>query len=550
MGFLVTAAALVYANTLFNGFAQDDEIYILQNHAVTTFAFRELLAPNYFSRVFRPLTFLTFAGNWLVSGARPFSYHLANLLLHLLVTLLVYHLLKTLLQSHPEATTMAFASALLFAVHPLHTEAVAAIVGRSELLAAALLLAAWLLHMGKRNLLSVLLFALAMLAKESAIVFLPLVVITDFALRRLKPAVNYVSFAIAATLYLTAYWKLQGGHFSTVITFLDNPLVNLPPGLRIMNALRVAWKYAELHVYPAALSCDYSYAAITLYSNWRAVWPVVATALVLALWIWSIYTPRAPWAVAGAIYVVGFSVTANLLFPIGTIMGERLAYLPSIGFCLAAAILWAYFHRFRPTLAWLFLITVLAALSVRAAVRNRDWRDNFTLYSAAIQVVPGSAKMHNAIASQYAQRGEIEAARAEFQTALRIYPSYPEALESFGLLESNMGREQESRRLLESALSLAQKGSVNYDFAVVNLAAEYVKLGDNDRALKLLDQDILDSPTYARAWANRAVIRYKSGQLASARSDAETALRLDPSNSQAQALLSLLNSSPPLLAPK
>jgi len=158
--------------------------------------------------------------------------------------------------------------------------------------------------------------------------------------------------------------------------------------------------------------------------------------------------------------------------------------------------------------------------------------------------------MHNAIASQYAQRGKIEDARAEFQTALRIYPDYPEALESFGLLESNMGYEQESRRLLEAALSLAQKGSVKYDFAVVNLAAQYAKLGDNDHALKLLDQDILDSPNYARAWANRAVIRYKSGQLAYARSDAETALRLDPANSQAQALLSLLNSLPPLMAPK
>jgi tetratricopeptide (TPR) repeat protein len=82
--------------------------------------------------------------------------------------------------------------------------------------------------------------------------------------------------------------------------------------------------------------------------------------------------------------------------------------------------------------------------------------------------------------------------------------------------------------------------------SVVNLAAQYMKLGQNDNALKLLDQDIIDSPSYARAWANRAVIRYKYGQMSSARSDAQTALRLDPANSQAQAVLSLLNSSAPL----
>jgi len=81
---------------------------------------------------------------------------------------------------------------------------------------------------------------------------------------------------------------------------------------------------------------------------------------------------------------------------------------------------------------------------------------------------------------------------------------------------------------------------------VVNLAAQYIKLGQNDNALKLLDQDIIDSPSYARAWANRAVIRYKYGQSASARSDAQTALHLDPANPQAQAVLSLLNSSDPL----
>jgi len=544
-GLLLLASTMVYSNTLANGFAQDDDIYILQNHAVTAYSFTELFSPNYFSHVFRPLTFLTLSANWFLGGAHPFAYHLINLLLHSVVTLLVYLLLQSLLEPLPEARTIAFAAALLFAIHPIHTEAVTGIVGRSEMLAAGFLVAAWLLHLRERHLSALLCFSCALLAKESAIVFLPLLFICDYARRRLQPVLCYISFAGITLLYLGTYWKAQGGRFATVIPFLDNPLFNLPASLRILNGLRVAWKYLGLHFYPAALSCDYSYTAITLYANGRLVGAALASAGIVFLWGWAVFRHHAKWAVASTIYLVGFAVTSNLFFPIGTIMGERLAYLPSVGFCLLVALLWKRLESFQPRLAWALLIMVLAALSLRTVLRNRDWHDNFTLYSAALQVVPGSAKMHNGIGVEYARRGELNSARREFETALAIYPAYPEALESFGLLESITGKDQESRRHLEAALALAQKGSVNYNFAVANLASQYIKLGENDLALKLLDQDILDSPTYARAWANRAVVRYKSGRPSEARSDAQTALRLDPENSQARALLSLLNASSP-----
>jgi Tfp pilus assembly protein PilF len=94
-------------------------------------------------------------------------------------------------------------------------------------------------------------------------------------------------------------------------------------------------------------------------------------------------------------------------------------------------------------------------------------------------------------------------------------------------------------------MSNSQKGSMNYDFAMVNLAAQLMKLEKNDEALKLLNQDISESPGFARAWSNRAVLRYKLGEMGSARADAETALRLDPANTQALNLLRLLNSTSP-----
>ncbi len=392
------------------------------------------------------------------------------------MTVLVYLLLQYLLESSPQASTLAFTAALLFAVHPIHTEAVAGIVGRSELLAAGFLLTAWLLHLRDRHLLTLLCFALALLAKESAVVFLPLVLICDYARGRLKPRLLYVSIAGMTTLYLATFWRLQGSRFGTVIPFLDNPLAGLPAGLRILNALRVGWKYLGLHVYPAALSSDYSYAAITLYSNGRTL-GVVATAFVLALWIWALYTRRVAWAVAGAIYLVGFAVTANLLFPIGTIMGERLAYLPSIGF----------FPAGRPDL------DTTEKMPASPRLGGADNRPGGSLRAHGRTQPRLARRFHSLFRRSPCRSGQRQNAQRHCRPVCRsrrirhrtprvpdgprYLPNYPEALESFGLLESSMGHDQESRQLLERALSLAQKGSVKYDFALVNLAAQYIKLG-------------------------------------------------------------------------
>jgi len=546
---LLTAAVAVYANTLVNGFAQDDDIYILENHAVTAHALRELFLPNYFSHIFRPLTFASFSLNWLVTGGHPFGFHVVNLLLHAAVTLLVYLLLRRLLESRSDSGLLAFVSALLFALHPIHTEAVAAVVGRAELLAAGLLLAAWIFHLLDRPYLCVICFFAALLAKESAIALIALVPLCDYARGRMKALPRYVSLAGAGVVYLALLWKVQGGRLGTVIPFIDNPLVNLPAGLRILNAIRVAWKVLGLQIYPAKLSCDYSYAAITLYANRHLLWPALAAVCLIGLWLWALYTRRDAWSIAGAIYFTGFAVTSNLFFPIGTIMGERLAYLPSVGFCLAAALLWTALLKWQQAPARAVLIVALVALSARSFLRNRDWRDNFALCSSALRVVPESAKMHACIAGEYIRRGQPDLARTEYQTALKIY-QFPEALEPFGLLESSLGHDLEARRLLESGLNLAQKGSLKYSFAAVNLAAHYIKIGENDKAMAILDETIANSPDDPRAWANRAALHYKRGELASARSDAGAALRLDPANTQARSVLNLSNESPSFAAPK
>ena len=219
IGLLFAAAALVYANALWDGFTLDDPLYITVNPQVTSLSLRGLFSLHKFAHVFRPLTFATFGLNWALAGARPFGFHLVNVLLHAAVTCLLYLLLRNILepaspQGSSQGKTVAFVAALLFAVHPIHTEAVTSIVGRSELLAAGFLLAACLFHVNDREIPALLCFVLAVLSKESAVVFLPLVLVCDYARGRWKPVLRYVSIAGVTLIYLGVFWKLQGGRLA------------------------------------------------------------------------------------------------------------------------------------------------------------------------------------------------------------------------------------------------------------------------------------------------------------------------------------------------
>jgi len=495
IGVLLGIALLVYANALVNGFTYDDEGYVLRSHAVQGGSLREMFQPTKGNNIFRPLAFATFAVNWAVGGVQPFGYHLVNLLLHTAVTLLLYLVLRTLLAPLARGEIVAFAAALLFAVHPIHTEAVTSIVGRAELLAAGFLLAAWLLHLQDRALAALLCFALALLSKESAVVFLPLVLAGDYALGKFKSLARYGWIGGLTAAYVALLWKVQGGHFTKgTYTNVDNPLANLPAMWRILNALRVAWKYVELQAYPATLSYDYSYNAIRLYADWKHTLPAAAAALmVLGLWIWTVWTKRASWMLAGAIYLGAFAVTTNLFVSTGTVMGERLAYLPSAGFCLLVALIWAQLEGWRPEVARVLAICVLGALAGRTVLRNQDWRDNLTLYSKDIQAVPESVRAHLNLGDEYLRRRQVQAAHDEYATALKIYPDSEGALERYGLAETLMGQDREACADLAKALALTQKDDPSYDLMAWNLATVLTKVGREDEALAVLNREIDES---------------------------------------------------------
>ena len=178
--------------------------------------------------------------------------------------------------------------------------------------------------------------------------------------------------------------------------------------------------------------------------------------------------------------------------------------------------------------------------AARTVARNRDWHDSFALFSAAVQAQPQSAKAHTNLGAQYMLRKQNDLARIEFATALSIYPDYPDALTSYGLLAYWAKDFPTAERSMDRALGMSRRDNPNYDFMAVNYAALMVQTGRPGAALAILNREILEAPTYSRAWSNRAAIYFAGGQREAARSDAENALRLDPENPQARNVLRLL----------
>ena len=224
IAFLLAVVALAYSNTLVNSFTLDDRIYIDLNPQVTDASLRGLFAANKIANVFRPVTFATLALNWKLGGTRPFGYHLFNLLLHGAATLLFYFLLEAIFfessqgAPSPRDKLVAFAAALIFAVHPIHTEAVSSIVGRAEILAAGFIFAAWILHLKDRPIAALICFVLALLSKESAVAFLPLILVGDYARGKWKPRISYALVDRMTLLYLAVLWKVQGGHWAASVS--------------------------------------------------------------------------------------------------------------------------------------------------------------------------------------------------------------------------------------------------------------------------------------------------------------------------------------------
>ena len=584
-GLAVTlVAALVYLNTLGNGFVYDDHFVVAQNDHIRSLNPVTIFGSEYWSgfasetagTYYRPVTIFSFALDFALWGQNPSGYHLTNLLLHAANTLLLYLLCARLIRNRK---TALFA-ALLFAVHPVHTEAVANISGRSDLLFTAFGLLAIRFFVSTRTLapygaaLSVL---LACFCKETALLLPVFLVFCDliwkpgaaaslpaYLWHRLR--IRHIWIAAATATFL-CFRTLAVGNFSPVPPSpMDNPLFEASFAERVFTIPVLILHYLRLLVFPATLSVDYSFNQIPVVSTPAHPLFLLGTVLLVGL---GAAVGRCWGTSRVGIFGVGlltFPLLLNLnpVYTAGSILAERYLYLPSAGFCLLAGL-----AALRLLPAWIAhpsrhwaCVSLAAALilagAYRTVVRNQDWRTDTTLFRSAVQVTPNSVRarlnlaflyakqdnhwaaieqyrqvlkiradypiVHYKLAESHRAHGEKDRAIYHFEQAVRLKPVFTEAWLALGNLYLNQKREGKAEIALRTALNLSPKLAVLHN----QLGVIYQLRGDLDAARAAYEKAIQGNYHHPGVFCNLGQVYAQEGRTDEARRAYQIALKLNP----------------------
>lgn len=524
-GALVAALAgmVVFAASLSNGFVYDDRAIVVGDPRVRAFDLGGILTGGYWPGedilgLWRPLTTLSFARDWVLAPDNPAWFHLVNVLGHGAVCALVFLLLAMLFRPLP-----ALLGALVFAVHPVHVEAVANVVGRAEVLAALLFLCAallWLrtgepppadtpppvrrvvgrgaprLERPARLLLVPALYLLALLAKEGAVMLPAALVLLDAAAGRwrLRHTLAYLrrtwTAFTAQTVVLGAYLAARAAVLDGLAPTRVDPALEVTSGAleRILTALQAWPHWARLFIWPRTLLADYGPHVI---DPARTVTPLVAAGaiivgILLGGGLYALARGRGRTALALLwVPVVGLPVT-NFLVPIGVVVAERTLYLPSLALSLggagAAALLLRLPDRARRAGAVAFALAI-TLLALRTVTHVPVWSSNATLFAAMVNERPDSFRAHWNIARTVRAEGHVELALTEYGAAISLWP-------------------HRSGLVIEAAGYAARHGRLAYARQLAEHATEqWPELVDGHRVVAAMALALADSAAAERAVA-------------------------------------------------
>ncbi len=445
---------LAFSNSFSAGFVFDNAPLLLQDPRIRELSgenIRLILQHTYWwpmgeTGLYRPFTTLSYLFNYAVLGnaTEPAGYHWINLLLHLGNVFLVYALARRLLREF----WPSFFAAALWAVHPVLTESVTNMIGRSDLLSAMAVLSGFLMYLkgaesaGLRRLAwlagLMAVTAVGVFSKENAVAIVGVIALYELTWWKERKPGRALLLGCTATLLPIAAMLYQrsivlAASRPAQFPFYANPIVGADFWIGRLTAMEVIARYLWLTLWPAKLSIDYSYAQIPLahgdLQDWLAWITVLAAAILIVAWCW---WNRTAFFLA-SFAAITFVPTSNLLFPIGTIMAERFLYLPTIGLlaCLVMAIYaagkWVPLKRFAPVV----LCMITAAFAVRTWVRNGDWQDQRAIAEASVRTSPNSYKVHAMLASVLYEKDvagpNLDRAIEEADRAVAILDSLPDS---------------------------------------------------------------------------------------------------------------------------
>ncbi|CAH1799956.1 unnamed protein product [Owenia fusiformis] len=510
---VVLAVTVCYYNALECGFVFDDASAIKENKDLRPKTPISNLFWNDFwgtpmpkeksHKSYRPLCVLTFRLNYAWGELDPVGYHLVNVILHAAVCLIFMRVCCSVMSE-----LSSFLAALLFAVHPVHTEAVTGVVGRAELLSSIFFLAAIMAYSAAASSsihtdwkyvgVTLMLVAIATLCKEQGItvvavccvydifvlqkITIPTLLQTGISLFRGKPtknsknakvtsglppklrrAVTRAIVLLASTLVLlVARIKVMGAQLP-VFTKFDNPASAAPTPSRQLTYNYLLSINAWLLLFPKSLCCDWTMGTIPViqgFSDPRNLATLLFYAMLGSLVYFAVVSKgqRTQALILGlAMLVLPFIPASNLFFPVGFVVAERILYLPSMGFTILVTLGFeVVLERKRAWrhLLWLLMACMLLAHGARTVVRNRDWYSEYTLFKSALEVNKDNAKLYNNVGHALENEQKFEDALGYFLQAASVQPDDIGAHINVGRTYNNLNNTQKAEEAFRVALSL------------------------------------------------------------------------------------------------
>ncbi len=485
LALVFATAVAVYVPTARYGFVEDDRAVVAANpraHSIPQ-AVRAFDQPYWGDEFYRPLTVLSFAVDWTVSGGRAGWLHLMNALWHGVASVLV-----ALLLARAVSPAAAVVGGLVFALHPVHTEAVAGLVGRAEVLAAAGMFGAVLCARRRRWVAAVACAAAAMLSKEHGVITGVLIVLDRWLQRPEEPPYPrqfYVALAIVTAVFLGA-WYLIGRRATGDVASV---FIGAGTTERLELALPAVARATGLLVWPLNLSADYGPRVIPAYRAFSLA-ALAGTVMVVAMLAGGWWVRRtvpaltfAAWAAAAA-----YLPTSNLLFPSGIVLAERALYVPVLLVAAAAgcAVDWGR-SRWRPQRVGLVAGAVLCVFAGMTLARLPVWRDNRTFLLTLLADHPESYWGHWSAAAVLAGVGDTAAARHEYARADSLFDGDPHLDASRAMFLVGLSDTAGARPLVDRARR-------RLPFAPVALRAQFLlflRRGERARALALADTALI-----------------------------------------------------------
>lgn len=491
------------------------------------------LSSNASHKSYRPLTVLTFRINYVLAGGlHPAGFHVVNILLHCIVAVLMLDVFSLLFSSGATdkgkkimcAPKSALLSALLFAVHPVHTECVSGIVGRADLLCALFVVLSFLGYckalpgFNKREhtspfwvICSVFLGAVAMLCKEQGITVLGLNAVFDvfvicklnmleciqkvlhrdktpekfsFLKKGLFTRIGLLAIGGMCVLYIR--WRIMGTG-PPAFTDVDNP-ASFADSLfvRVINYNYYYSLNGWLLLCPWWLCFDWSMGCIPLIkslSDFRIMAPAALWLCLFGLMYQALFSnngqTRRIVTMGLGFLVIPFLPASNLFFRVGFAVAERVLYLPSVGYCMLLTYGYSRVCRqcIKKKLVTLTVLGLLATNVIRCVQRSNQWKSEELLFQSALFVCPLNAKVHYNVGKNLADRGQQTEAIKFYREAVRLNPKYVHAMNNLG----NILKEKEELHEAEQLLSRAV--SIQPDFS-----AAWMNLGIVQNSLKRFEE--------------------------------------------------------------